>query len=300
MICGVCEDDDDGWETIGESEVLAADDELKDGEPKDLVDADGDCDIQPGVPLPEPRQPTTMERRIRDLTHLPYRPWCRWCVQARRPNSHHRSHGSAPQRSVPLLVADYCYMRDVLDEELATVLVARLYPAKAIAAVVCDNKGIDEHAICRIAQFIKESGYSKVVYKSDQERAIRAMLEEAFRRSSRQGELSNPTLEQFVPEANAVGESQSNGRAENGVQRLEDLVRTYKAALEDHIGDKVPSQHPLIRWMVEHAASVYNRHVVTEDGVTPMKLSMVNGPEARQLNVESKCSIMYLNVYELN
>ena len=152
----------------------------------------------------------------------------------------------------------------------------------------------------QIAQFIKESGYSKVVYKSDQERTIRAMLEETFRRSSRQGELFNPTLERFVPEASAVGESQSNGRAENAVQRLEDLVRTYKAALEDHIGDKVPSQHPLIRWMVEHAASVYNRHVVTEDGVTPMKLSMVNGPEARQLNVESKCSIMYLNVYELN
>ena len=89
MICGVCEDDDDGWETIGESEVLAADDELKDGEPKDLVDADGDCDIQPGVPVLEPRQPTTMERRIHDLTHLSYRPWFRWCVQARRPDSHH-------------------------------------------------------------------------------------------------------------------------------------------------------------------------------------------------------------------
>ena len=104
---------------IGDSQVRGADDELKDGEPTVLVDADGDCGIQPTVPLPEPRHTTT--------------------------HSHHRSHGLAPQRSVPLLVADYCYKRDVIDEELAAVFVARLYPAKAIAASVCESKGVDEH-----------------------------------------------------------------------------------------------------------------------------------------------------------
>jgi hypothetical protein len=170
-------------------------------------------------------------------------------------------------------------MRDSLDEDLATVLVARLYPSKAICAVVCDQKGIDDHVIARLAGFIKESGYRKIVYKSDQERSIRAMLEEAFRRSSRQGDLYNPALDQFIPEASAVGESQSNGRAENAVQRLEDLVRTYKAALEAHIDMRIPSLHPVIRWIVDHAASVYNRHVITDEGTTPYEA--IHGQRSR-------------------
>ena len=88
----------------------------------------------------------------------------------------------------------------------------------------------------RLAAFIKETGYSSIVYKSDQERAIRVLFEEVFRRSQRAGEVYNPTLKQMVPEASAVGESQSNGFAENSIRRLEDLIRTYKCALEDRIG----------------------------------------------------------------
>ena len=61
-----------------------------------------------------------------------------------------------------------------------------------------------------------------------------------------------------MPESSAVGESQSNDKAENSVQRLEDMIRTYKSALEAHINFRIPPKHPLIRWIVDHAASVYN------------------------------------------
>ena len=107
--------------------------------------------------------------------------------------------------------------------------------------VACDNQGVDEMVIARLASFIRDSGYSKIVFKSGHEWAPRAMLEESFRRSGRTGKRYNPTLQQFVPEANAVGERKSNGKAENTVRRLEDIVRTYKAALEDHIGDSWPA-----------------------------------------------------------
>ena len=73
----------------------------------------------------------------------------------------------------------------------------------------------------------------------------------------------------MVPEASAVGESQSNGKAENAVQKFEDLLRTYKSALETHIKSRIPVQHPLMRWLTEHVASTMNRHLCNDDGLTP-------------------------------
>ena len=288
-MCPLCEDD--GWEQIGDSHIVADRADIVPGEPSDIIDEEDASVIQPGEGMPEPYVPTSAQVAQHNLTHLPYRSWCKWCVMARRPNSQHRSKHPSFQRNTPLLVADYCQIRDSREEDLATVLVARLYPAKAILGVVCDNKGVDEMVIARLASFIKDSGYSKIVYKSDQERALRAMLEESFRRSGRTGECYNPTLQQFVPEASAVGESQSNGKAENAVQRLEDMVRTYKAALEDHIGSRIPSRHPVIRWIVEHAACTYNRHVCNSDGVTPYEA--IHGQRSRGKLVEFGEQVFY-------
>ena len=41
-------------------------------------------------PLPSPKSMTDAQRRIHDLTHLPYDPGCPICVSCRRPNDHHR------------------------------------------------------------------------------------------------------------------------------------------------------------------------------------------------------------------
>ena len=73
----------------------------------------------------------------------------------------------------------------------------------------------------------------------------------------------------MVPEAFAVGESQSNGKAESSAQKVEDLLRTSKSALENNIDTRIPADHPVSAWMVEHTASIYNRLVCTDDGTTP-------------------------------
>ena len=151
-------------------------------------------------------------------------------------------------------------MRDTQDDTITTVLVARLYPAKVLLATVCPSKGVDDHVVSRVTSFIKDSGYKKLIYRSDQEPSLRALLETALQKSQ---------LDQAVPEASAVGESQSNGRSESSVLRIQDLVRTYKCALESGLATRIPCDHPICYWMVEHAASIYNRYVCTEDGSTP-------------------------------
>lgn len=156
--------------------------------------------------------------------------------KSQTPNTHHRAKSPSSQRTIPLLVPDYCHVRDGKDEELATILVARLYPSKTLLADDCDQKGIDDYVFTRLAAFVKDTGCTKVVYKSDQDISVRAMSEHAFRRSGRHGVCYNPQLKQFIPEASAVGESQSNGKAESSVLRIEDFIRTYKSALESRIG----------------------------------------------------------------
>ena len=66
---------------------------------------------------------------------------------------------------------------------MATILVARLYPSKTIRAIDRDQKGVYDYGIPRLAALIHGTGYTEVVYKTDQESSIRAMLEQAFRRS---------------------------------------------------------------------------------------------------------------------
>ena len=45
----------------------------------------------PARPLSSPKEMTTAQRRIHDITHLPYDPGCAICVSCRRPNDHHRA-----------------------------------------------------------------------------------------------------------------------------------------------------------------------------------------------------------------
>ena len=138
-------------------------------------------------------------------------------------------------------------------------------------ATVCDEKGLDVQIVSRLAQFIKETGYAHIAYRSDQEVGLRSLFEEAFTKSTRQGELYNPRLQQMVPEASSVGESQSNGKAVIAVQKLEDLVRTYKSAIETNAQTRFESTGPIMRWIVEHAASVYNRQLCNSDGRSPFE-----------------------------
>ena len=93
----------------------------------------------------------------------------------------------------------------------------------AIFASICDQKGADDPVVKRLSRFIKESGLSKMVYKTDQESDLRSTIDGALRRSGR-----SDIFESFeeVPEMSAVGKFASNGRAERAVMCW--LIRDQK------------------------------------------------------------------------
>ena len=83
-------------------------------------------------------------------------------------------------------------------------MVGRLYPSRAVFATACDSKGADDESVGRLATFFSEAGLPKLVYKTDQESALKSAISEALRRTGKSG-----TFEAFeaIPEFSAVGES---------------------------------------------------------------------------------------------
>ena len=260
----------DGYERLEDAGLLVDDATVADVciVDEEVVDTEDGTAYQVPLSIPCPPTPSPKAVAKHNLTHLPYASWCPHCVAARRNNTHHLLQKSA-DRPIPLFVADYCFVKDVHDEELTTCLVGRLYPSRALFSVVVDSKGIDEHAVERLCAFLKDSGVTKLVYKCDQESSLKKLIEESLRRSGRAGEFFNEELHQVIAEHSAVGESASNGRAERAVQTFEDMLRTYKSALEARIRSRLTSDGPIMRWMVEHVSSIYNRHTQNPDGVTP-------------------------------
>ena len=101
-------------------------------------------------------------------------------------------------------------------------------------------------------------GLRRLVFKSDQEPAIFA-LNQAVRESIH-------TVE-FVMES-PVEEHQSNGTIEVTVREIQKQVRMMKSALEERIKCDVPSRHPILAFLVEHAGRMMSRCQVGRDGRT--------------------------------
>ena len=121
---------------------------------------------------------------------------------------------------------------------------------KAVIAHMVPRKGPDEHAVARVAQDIKNFGYRKIIFKSDQEPAILALKDEVRR-----------ALDQdVIMEASPVGESQSNGRVENAVRRVKGQVRTRKEAPDYRYKARIPATHSVLSWIPRQAAATLTRY----------------------------------------
>ena len=95
LACGVCHADDD-LENLGERKPLK---------------------------MMDPKLPSQAEVEEHDLTHLPFRSWCRHCVRGRGRAADHR----AQDRDDGLLEfhVDYCFLSSAESSEKYTIMVAR-------------------------------------------------------------------------------------------------------------------------------------------------------------------------------
>ena len=122
----------------------------------DLEDTFATGEGQAAKVLPAPVMPSQAEIEAHEATHIPYRTWCKWCLQGRRPNPQH-TRSKSPARDIPLLVGDYCFVRDSRDEDLLTLYVGKLYPSRAVVAIPVQQKGHDAYGCHRLANFLRQA-----------------------------------------------------------------------------------------------------------------------------------------------
>ena len=257
----------DEGDRVEESEVINMDDEERHGEAQAA---------RPRVAR-SPREPTSLERELHEVTHIPLRTWCRHCMLGRCKDAYHSRLGDG-SKDVPRVGMDYMHISDngvtnKIDEipenidETITMLVLKDAWHKSIWVYPVEGKGVT--AAAWLPEMVKTDMAAcgldncMLVVKSDQEPAIKELQEELARQRRIDGAVGT------VIENSKVGDSSSNGRTERAIQEVGGMIRTLKFALEDRTGGgKISLAHPIIPWIAKHAAAQITRYQVRATGKT--------------------------------
>ena len=96
----------------------------------------------------DPKEPSEEERRNHELTHLPYRSWCRHCVGGRGTNAPHKkqnSHGDLHE-----LHLDFAFMGDEGEAgKTITMLVAREKKTRMTMSTAVPSKSTGKFVVER-------------------------------------------------------------------------------------------------------------------------------------------------------
>ena len=252
----------------GEGEESADELPEADGEVIEAEESEDDC--APKRTAPDPGAPTQQQIDDHEIDHVPYRCWCEACVAGRGIGDQHRA---GPESTVPVISFDYLLVtkkgiklkgQAQPGEVLLKILVVKDSMSKVISAHVVRSKGVEDdgYAVEKLKRDILWFGYSRVTLKSDNEPAIVALLTEVLRG------LKVESTEQVAEAHPAPYDSKGNGSIENAVKQVQGLVRTMKRCLEIRLRRRIPADHPVMAWLVKHAAWILTIRVRGKDGKT--------------------------------
>ena len=144
------------------------------------------------------------------------------------------------------------------------VLVAREIVSRCTFAhvVKCKGVGEDRFSVDCLVRDIEWMGFTRIMLRSDNEKAIVALLKESLRALR----VDVDHVEQAAEEHPPKYDPQANGAVENAVGGFKDMMRTYTLALESRLGHRVPPDHPIMSWMAQHAAYMMTVRIKSDDG----------------------------------
>lgn len=230
--------------------------------------------------------PSKEEREAHNVTHLPFRPWCEYCVRGRgRDRYHRRFAGDADAQDLPTMSIDYGFLTQKcggpaceaeVEQELDLIqdrakarplLVMKEYLKETVWGYLCGKKGAvgEEWLGMAINDDLTTVGVNSeyLITKSDQENAIIDIL----------AEVSHARADKTTAREHSVlGDSDDNGKVGNAVKEVMGLVRTLRAALEARLGDRVDLHSPVTDWLVRHAGVRITRHWKRLSGKSPYRL----------------------------
>ena len=197
--------------------------------------------------LHEPGTSSEKEIKEHSLTHLPYKSW-RWVRRGARGYTHAHLH-SDELCEIPMQSAVDFFMGEADSPGCVASLTIKDCRSKCIIAFAVPKKGRDEYVVQRVLQAITFMGHRGLIFKTDQEPAICALVNEV--RDSWPGKL---THEKFP-----VADHRANGWVEAGARTVEAQIRALKMSFEDKYGVVLDHTSHIVTWMIEYAGWLISR-----------------------------------------
>ena len=104
--------------------------------------------------MQNPMLPSTAEREMHELTHVPFRSWCEHCVRGRGEGVRHETGKEMPEQTEVHM--DFFFVGDEDQNEKLTVLAARERTTRM--TTVAPSKGERQFLARRVQAFLKEIG----------------------------------------------------------------------------------------------------------------------------------------------
>ena len=273
---------------------------INNGELEDEEDKDHESIVEEDPEVEEPQEsqqlragrspvkPSDAEVEEHRLTHHVYRSWCRQCVEGRGYGE--KRAGSSGESNIPVIGIDYWYitagsifrreeMEYALDEAgeqrlaegrragaIVKCLIVRDFKTKCVFGHVIPFRDQEQlYSADLVTSDVAWLGHVKIMLKSDGEPAIRKLAQKALENIK----CMVDDVQQVAVENSHPYDSKSNGGTEIGIKIIRGLLRTLTLCLESRLGQKIPPQHPLTSWLLEHASHVHNAMTIGHDGMTP-------------------------------
>ena len=207
-----------------------------------------------------PKQPTAKERAKHALTHLPYRTWCPICVQAKRREDHHPKQTS----KIPVIQCDITFIKGINDKQATPIFTAiDVETGMAMAAMVQDRQQQTKYLQQCLQNFLMECGrvqaaLSSTILQSDRDDFLISLLRTVA--TTLGGQMS-------VRQSLAYS-SQIQGAVERFHRTLAGQIRTLRTQLNNQYNTMIGTNHPIMPWILRHAAYLLNRYSVHKDGQT--------------------------------
>ena len=198
-----------------------------------------------------PRSPTEEERAKHELTHLPFQNWCEICVKTKANTPPHFKRDPSEKGRIPRLSMDYMFMPIGENSSMTAIMVLKDSESKQLWSRIVDKKGSQAEGLVKwIAEIIKDLGYSKLKFRSDQEASIKDVQATVI---SEYRELTSEIMagvvqkagSTIIPEHSGVGDSQGNGDIEEAVRRAQKQIRAIKGHIEKKTKRRVPDGSPM-------------------------------------------------------
>eukprot|EP00435_Cladocopium_sp_Y103_P025443 s995_g6.t1 len=206
-----------------------------------------------------PKQPSAMERKLHEVTHLPFRAWCSFCVQAKSRGFYkHRATGEEKaNRAFPTVQVDFFTMTSGMS---VLLMVDNWTKYVAVEPLRNKNAGVVGAIIARYLSGLSHFDMVEVAF--DNEPVLNAGVRMAQTIRANQGLP-------MVPQPGRMYSKERTSLAERSIHTVRAQQKCLVVYLEFKMQASIPEEHVLRAWAMILAGWLLNRyHLIASNGIT--------------------------------